>query len=227
MLVAHRNGMAVWTNPYVTDGLVAMWDGEWNTGGGVHDATLQDEWTDIVGGMKFSSAVGSCSFSQNRAVLSACVLKGINGNLASVFSSGCFSIQYIIPVCTDQRGYVLWRYPPYTNPMVEIQRNGPYFGFCDKGQGFSGMNNLQLQTLTVDGSDWTVITDTQRAPRTVNYTQQTFTSSAGLALLGSQQGAATYFFTGEVCALRFYDRILTDSEISASYAIDRARFNLT
>ena len=38
MLVAHRNGMAVWTNPYVTDGLVAMWDGEWNAGGGVHDA---------------------------------------------------------------------------------------------------------------------------------------------------------------------------------------------
>ena len=26
-----------WNNPYVTDGLVAMWDGEWNAGGGVHD----------------------------------------------------------------------------------------------------------------------------------------------------------------------------------------------
>ena len=22
-----------WTNPYVTDGLVAMWDAEWNVGG--------------------------------------------------------------------------------------------------------------------------------------------------------------------------------------------------
>ena len=32
-----------WVNPYVTDGLVAMWDGEWNAGGGVHDASA-NEW---------------------------------------------------------------------------------------------------------------------------------------------------------------------------------------
>ena len=41
MQIANRESFAVassrkpWTNPYVTDGLVAMWDGEWNAGGGV------------------------------------------------------------------------------------------------------------------------------------------------------------------------------------------------
>ena len=37
-----------WVNPYVPDGLVAMWDGEWNAGGGVHDpnATV---WKDLSG----------------------------------------------------------------------------------------------------------------------------------------------------------------------------------
>ena len=34
---AIHGGNARWVNPYVTDGLVAMWDGEWNAGGGVHD----------------------------------------------------------------------------------------------------------------------------------------------------------------------------------------------
>lgn len=37
-----------WVNPYITDGLVAMWDGEWNAGGGVHDASAT-VWKDIVG----------------------------------------------------------------------------------------------------------------------------------------------------------------------------------
>ena len=37
-----------WTNPYITDGLVAMWDGEWNVGGGVHDGTAS-QWLDVVG----------------------------------------------------------------------------------------------------------------------------------------------------------------------------------
>ena len=34
-----------WVNPYVTDGLVAMWDGEWNAGFGIHNplaATIKD-----------------------------------------------------------------------------------------------------------------------------------------------------------------------------------------
>jgi hypothetical protein len=31
---------AKWVNPYITDGLIAMWDGEWNAGGGEHDAAL-------------------------------------------------------------------------------------------------------------------------------------------------------------------------------------------
>ena len=53
-MVAARIGIAAakrgggWINPYVTDGLVAMWDGEWNAGGGVHDSTITD-WFDLSG----------------------------------------------------------------------------------------------------------------------------------------------------------------------------------
>ncbi len=47
MLIGERNGMAVkpkWKNPYVTNGLIAMWDGEWNADGGVHknDSNIVD-----------------------------------------------------------------------------------------------------------------------------------------------------------------------------------------
>jgi len=54
MLIADRNGMAVsggWQNPYVTDGLVAMWDGIWNAGPGVHDNSITD-WVDLTGNQK-------------------------------------------------------------------------------------------------------------------------------------------------------------------------------
>ena len=48
-----RRGGGGWQNPYVTDGLVAMWDGEWNAGGGVHDAAATT-WVDIVSGFTLS-----------------------------------------------------------------------------------------------------------------------------------------------------------------------------
>ena len=35
-------------NPYVTDGLIAMWDGEWNVGLGIHDSS-STTWVDLVG----------------------------------------------------------------------------------------------------------------------------------------------------------------------------------
>ena len=60
MLIAARNGFAVkrrWKNPYITDGLVAMWDGEWNAGGGKHNpnATV---WKDIISDKTLSLANG-------------------------------------------------------------------------------------------------------------------------------------------------------------------------
>ena len=49
-----------WTNPYVTDGLVAMWDGEWNAGGGIHDANATT-WKDLIGNNDLTLA-GTAAF---------------------------------------------------------------------------------------------------------------------------------------------------------------------
>ena len=43
-------GQQVWTNPYVTDGLIAMWDAEWNEAGGVHNASLM-QLNDVMGNL--------------------------------------------------------------------------------------------------------------------------------------------------------------------------------
>lgn len=43
-------GQEGWTNPYVTDGLIAMWDAEWNEAGGVHNASLM-QLNDVMGNL--------------------------------------------------------------------------------------------------------------------------------------------------------------------------------
>jgi len=218
-----------WTNPYETNGLVAMWDGEWNASRGIHDETIVDEWVDIINGMKFTSLRGSCSFSNtNRAILKGCVLSGLFGQLASVFSSKTFTIQYIIPSCSDSRGYVLWRFPPYDiNPGIEIWRNNKRFNFSDASRAvFSTAGDMSCQTLTVNETIFSLYSASNKQSLTRTYTAPVFNPNSGLALLGSDQSTSTYYFTGEVCSLRFYDRVLSDEEIYASHAIDKARFNL-
>ena len=57
-----------WKNPYVTDGLVAMWDGKWNAGPGVHDPTAT-MWVDLMNGIPLTIVNGA--FTSNSIVLTS------------------------------------------------------------------------------------------------------------------------------------------------------------
>lgn len=48
MQIITKQVTLVWHNPYIADGLVAMWDGEWNAAGGIHDASATT-WVDLTG----------------------------------------------------------------------------------------------------------------------------------------------------------------------------------
>ena len=52
-----------WENPYVTDGLVAFWDAEWNVGPGRHNNSTA-VWKDLVGENN-GSLTGSLTWSDN------------------------------------------------------------------------------------------------------------------------------------------------------------------
>ena len=54
----------MWKNPYITDGLVAWWDGIWNAGLGVHDSNAT-VWRDIIGGREFVLPQGQYQITGN------------------------------------------------------------------------------------------------------------------------------------------------------------------
>ena len=44
-----RNSTKTFENPYITDGLIAMWDGEWNVGIGIHNDKA-NVWNELISG---------------------------------------------------------------------------------------------------------------------------------------------------------------------------------
>lgn len=214
---------------YVQNGLVLMFDAIENAGRGLHSSDSQ-EWIDVGGKAGFSPHWGTCIFSEKIATLNACVLRGVNGYFTSGLNAAKFTVQYIIPSSTDQRGYVFWRYgSSSTNPSIEIQRNYDLTMYSDTGQSFlnSGLDSSHIfRTITIDGNEWTMYDRTNSVAKTVSYTQKTFISSNQLALLGSAQGSSAYHYTGTACAIRIYSRALTAAEIASNYAVDAQRFNL-
>lgn len=220
MLIAHRNGMAVsgWTNPYVTDGLVAMWDGEWNAGGGVHDASATT-WKDLVGSndlVIYGSVQGNCVRTTNTAAAekSGLTILGIATieacyNLAStsspqglVFYSGIIDstrlglVAYGQSVGFQTHANKFWDYPTVLTP-----------------QKYSV--SVTASTCVVNGAVLSEVAHSTDTWNNGNYTG-----------IGGRAWQNTWKSYGDYYCVRIYNRALTAAEIAANYAVDRLRFGI-
>lgn len=97
--IAFGGSAKKWENPYITDGLVAMWDGEWNAGGGKHSNT---QIMDIFGGRELS--LPNTDFAINQDCFSITIHRNTTDvfsydfssdeELLSVINSGVFTIEF-------------------------------------------------------------------------------------------------------------------------------------
>lgn len=218
-----------WVNPYVTDGLVAMWDGEWNAGGGVHDpnATV---WKDICGNE--DGTMHNCTVLSNALYFngSTSYVQLEDGQL---YASRSLTIQCCIAL--DEQS----------------TRSGQivFYGGKDSQRQLSvGLDcNAVITHLAINGSSGSVFDGWGRASKeliTVIFADSMFATSAfkgdmnlprsghddAFALNGDspQIGRRNngVYMIGKVYCIRVYDRAITTAEISANYAVDKARFDL-
>ena len=236
MLINLRNALMAgkkWKNPYVTDGLVAMWDGEWNAGGGVHnpDATV---WTDCMGNgfdLSAASGMGFVTWGANYAQTAANT--GLVATGDYVFQDRNITAE----VVTD------WTIAGNNIGIIAINRGGNYFNqtvgyrcaggwlFCSYG---GGQQNLSITgTLAVsfvsaenDGSVTITAYRAGTALTTKTVTPSSTITGSKVELFGTSASAWGGGVVAKVRAIRLYSRALTASEIAANYAIDKARFGL-
>ena len=233
MLINLRNALMAgkrWKNPYVTDGLVAMWDGEWNAGGGVHDANATT-WKDLVGG--YDATRVNANWGDNYAqfgannndaaktgtlfgkpaeiTLEVVYSRGNQGNgcLAGCTSAGGFSIWYSADAQIDYwaRGY------GYPLRLTADDKN-------------DGLNHSRSMTLSSSGE--IAYYDAEQIG-TYAGSAITYNNNCGFNIgadsNGSQYGVEAPF-RGKIYCVRLYSRALTAAEIAANHAIDAARFNI-
>jgi len=222
-----RRGAPAWTNPYVTDGLVAMWDGEWNAGGGIHDpnATV---WKDLVGSCDFT-LVGGATFNENSLVLdnSSGMQYATASNISSFPSSSDLTFEVVcdrnanavtIFKPPDAYKFGLMFYAPNYNTMgnrvsLPTFRDTDFpVGHYGSVTGVYGANNSL--SVFIDGS----------AVNSVS--SDSIGGSQNEATIGRRLSGSAYPLNGRVSNIRLYSRALTAAEIAANYAIDKARFNL-
>ena len=221
-----RRGAPAWTNPYVTNDLVAMWDGEWNAGGGVHDAAATT-WMNLVTGDTASLPSG---FTVGADCIS--VANANQSLVVSDYSGADFTVEYVFALADSNTGRECL--------FESLAANG---GFRYKAASYvqdiwasnSYAWNLVPRTGNIGvrhhiASAWTGIY-TSGGSVGKDYVDGVYFTGGSLTgvsqnLNGFRIGRSGYTTYQDVCCVRLYSRALTAAEISANYAIDKARFNL-
>lgn len=248
MLIADRNGMVVsggWLNPYVTDGLVAMWDGEWNAGGGVHAPNITT-WVDLSGNGLNMISKGEPNFGSN--YMTSTKVENLwytdeTDLMDGVVANGAFSYEVCAESVIGNSNKMLLVWGGSTpedgfgvrTSCGDPSRVGMGFRIRDNGSlnEYSDRNTLAVFGSYSDGIDWYIWYHDGLSPEYIK-TGGTITS---LPIGYYQKRFAIGFRYGyppdgplangeKVYNVRVYNRELTSEEIAHNYAVDAARFNL-
>ena len=229
MLIAARNSFMCggWKNPYVTDGLVAMWDGDWNAGPGKHDANAT-VWNDLSGNGWDMQVNAGGSFLADRFVSGANYEQTatiINGAIqGDVLTIECLMAYKANIYDTDLIASFDYKKEEYQNGSRCICIRGKNVGFGFIAGGITGYgnvfthyvgvfnaNNVKLSRGYINGVETSNVTAVS-IPNTI--TRQ----SVGLATATATKGF-------EIGLIRLYSHALSATEVAANYAVDKARFN--
>lgn len=242
-MVAARNGIMAakgsWVNPYVTDGLVAMWDGEWNAGGGVHDANAT-VWKDLIGNRDWTLGTSTSyewtanSFDAKDQF--AATQDFIDGSLVNT-----------VEVCAKIKTPSTWKTANLAFIIIgrvsaSASSTRPYYGLLYRNTaanlalmgGFSYFDGSANEFAGVPASfsfpnyDATAgvigyFDGVSRDASGVNTLDYNAATRGTVARIG---GTAQQPMPIEVYNIRLYSRSITSVEIAANYAVDKARFNL-
>lgn len=230
-----RRGGLTFTNPYITDGLIAMWDGEWNVGLGKHNANSKI-WVDITGN-GHDMTLSRANWSNNSFVAS--MTPHVYATIPAAFDYLTCEIVLKIDSVYNTSSYEA----DVFNGMKSL---GVYVQYCDADtviyyndrSGTPAKNyRYRIKTGEAEGI-YRKIFSTQYVADSLSSGNKTIIKArynsqykdlvyVGSGIIPSGVGInkrTDRRFAGNIYALRLYDRALTDEELDYNYLIDESRF---
>ena len=232
MIAAHHSmiGTGKWKNPYITDGLVAMWDGEWNAGGGIHDPNATT-WRDLAGILDLTFAKAPVWFGNSLQITMANTYCAANDTVQTL--SDC-----TIEWCGEIFDYNLTNRDLFSfdqiagSGIVSYANTSNYsenvwwiLGSARSDMPIVGFDtaNPCSSTLTYNGTSFFAY---RNSAYMSNYTNPNKGIRGFVSLGALRKTDNRQIRSQRVHRFAIYSRALTAEEVAANSAVDKARFNL-
>lgn len=250
-----RRGGGGWQNPYVTDGLVAMWDGVWNAGPGVHDSTITD-WVDLTGNGKSFHADAPiwsdnhCTCDGTFASCFHCATAAESQWFFDLLATGVYTIEFLFErreahgngtyfTCGFNNTYTPGFYTRYNGATTTNAGFYLWLKGGNRGEIFlNGTNylNAKLYDISCSGDSCQLFLNGEGKKSNVILPLQT---AINIDTSGGKGNLFRYAFFcrgdgysvadslgGRLYRLAIYSKSLTTDEVDHNCATDKARFNL-
>ena len=223
--------------PYITDGLIAYWDAINNTGSG-HDSSVTT-WVDLVGGYDMVE-VGSGSL-WNADSLEFTATTGNYYRHASIWNRSTNATIEIVLRPDSAGTQVIGTFDRSDEKIsgtdfYEVRRfvlyNDNTVGFIGRtGNTYTNSENsitgIRKMVAVYNGFDVVKALVNGTALTLSSLTHSFNITTTGNVYVGvNSPASSSYNYDGEICAIRVYNRALTDAEINMNLRYDNKRFSL-
>lgn len=213
---------------YVQDGLIAMWDGIENAGWGIHD-TSATTWSDLSGHGYDLSCFNSYEWLDSAVKLSGGSRPIYRPNTI-IGKRGADAHACVVAEAESDGGVIFGAGQGSKDSAIVFTRrsDGAFVQIANSMS--AGINNIvpfneTLFSISVNYSAGDIAYSEVNGIQKNPYYSFGGTYCATLCV-GDRANDSSFPFTGKVHTIRIYSRTLTEDEIAANYAIDKARFGL-
>ena len=234
-LASAGNGETYTSASYVQDGLIAQWDGIDNAGMGSHNS-VSAVWKDLKGSCDMTLLNNGESWVNGNALsVNGAGAAGTNAaprytTIEAVYKMTAGACMFVSGLNQPNTTYYLSRIVVFSGDraIFTSAHDGNTYGqtiyIPDANAAgvhsvsaiFGGMNSEVVVSATMDGF-----------VRTQNTVYSGWYTADGVAMVGDRRVTSSEPWTGEIYAIRLYDRELTAGELAANQKVDAARFGAT
>ena len=210
------------TIPYVVDGLVAMWDGEWNVGIGEHDDSTT-VWVDLSGNGNDLEVDNVYCHWENNCLRSDIVRRNIlfaRSDKAFSYETCEFVMERMeFPGLVSFSG--MGDYKMFEYDVSYVQFISPY---TETVEGVVFPSKASCQCIYNGGSS--VSAWINGMPMTRGSARNNWAYASRVQNFGIGGGSAyqQYQMTGRIFSVRLYSRKLSESELAHNLELDMTRF---
>lgn len=196
-----------WDNPYITDGLIFMLDG-------IEKGNVEGTWKDLIGGITFtnnnvtSTEYGWSFNGSSSSFYSTTVLTGSENHTVEVCFKPKTTGTYCVFACNNQTANNMMFYKSNSN-IVFLQRKNIY--------------SLSLSANTPQSVSLNLNQGLHNGSAKSKSSSTDYWNNSNFWV---GRRATGNYFNGEIYAIRFYNRRLTQEEQSHNFNVDNERFEL-